>query len=145
NALRTVFGATFGTSVSFVDAQFYAGWSHELADTARPVTASFAGAPAFGFTVQGAAAPRDGAVLGFSANAKIADSTTLFARYDGEDRVLDAALRPLRRGYRGRHDQPPLRGRRQDDVVILRPSRDASPATASPFRRRAPRETASAP
>ena len=55
--------------------QLRLGWSHEYADTARPVTAAFAGAPAVPFTVFGAAPTRDGAVLGFSANTAIAEAT----------------------------------------------------------------------
>lgn len=83
NSLRTVLGAQVGATLAKVNVKLQAGWSHELADTGRPVTASFAGAPAFAFTTQGAAAPRDGAVLGVAAGAQIADQTSLFARYDG--------------------------------------------------------------
>ena len=64
--------------------QFRLGWVHEYADTSRPVQAAFAGAPSAGFTVFGAAPQRDSAVLGFSANTAIAESTSLYMRYDGE-------------------------------------------------------------
>ena len=64
--------------------QFRLGWVHEYADTSRPVTATFAGAPGAAFTVFGAAPQRDSAVLGFSANTAIADSTSIYLRYDGE-------------------------------------------------------------
>jgi uncharacterized protein with beta-barrel porin domain len=84
NALRTVLGAQVGATIAKVDVRLQAGWSHELADTSRPVTASFAGAPAFAFTTQGATAPRDGAVVGAMAAATIADHTSLYARYDGD-------------------------------------------------------------
>ncbi len=84
NSLRTVLGTQVGWTMAGVDVKLQAGWSHEFADTSRPVTASFAGAPAFGFTTPGAAAPRDGAVIGLQAEDKIADSTNLYARYDGE-------------------------------------------------------------
>ena len=40
------------------------GWAHEYADTARPMTAAFAGAPATAFTVYGAQPLRDAAVIG---------------------------------------------------------------------------------
>jgi outer membrane autotransporter protein len=63
---------------------FRLGWSHEYADTARPVNASFAGAPASPFTVAGAEAPRDGAVLGLAASTAIAENTSVYLRYDGE-------------------------------------------------------------
>jgi len=84
NSLRTALGAQVGGTLANVDLRVQAGWSHEYADTSRPVTASFAGAPAFGFTTQGAAAPRDGAIVGFAANAHVADGTSLYARYDGD-------------------------------------------------------------
>ena len=84
NSLRTVLGAQVGATLAKVDVKLQAGWSHELADTSRPVTASFAGAPAFGFTTQGAVAPRDGAVVGAMASAMIDDRTSLYARYDGD-------------------------------------------------------------
>jgi outer membrane autotransporter protein len=67
-----------------LDLVFRLGWSHEFDDTTRPVTASFAGAPALGFTTFGAQAPRDGAVLGLMASTRLGDETSLYARYDGE-------------------------------------------------------------
>ncbi|TAJ39348.1 MAG: autotransporter outer membrane beta-barrel domain-containing protein, partial [Reyranella sp.] len=60
------------------------GWAHEYADTSRPVTASFAGAPGAAFTVFGAAPQRDAAAVGFAANTAIAERTSLYFRYDGE-------------------------------------------------------------
>ena len=60
------------------------GWSHEFADTSRPVSASFAGAPAIGFTTVGAQAPRDGVVLGLGASTQVAERTSVYLRYDGE-------------------------------------------------------------
>jgi outer membrane autotransporter protein len=60
------------------------GWSHEYADTARPVTASFAGAPVAPFTTYGVAPQRDGVVLGFAASTAIADATSLYVGYDGD-------------------------------------------------------------
>lgn len=84
NSLRTVLGAVLGGSIGQATTKFRLGWSHEFADTARPVTASFAGAPALSFTTTGAAAPREGAVLGLSVDAPLAEQTSLYARYDGE-------------------------------------------------------------
>jgi fibronectin-binding autotransporter adhesin len=60
------------------------GWMHEFADTSRPITAAFTGAPTSAFTVFGATPTRDSAVVGFSASANIADSTQLYLRYDGQ-------------------------------------------------------------
>jgi outer membrane autotransporter protein len=89
NALRTVFGAQLGGSLDLgwrdrLGLVLRAGWSHDYADTARPVNASFAGAPASPFSVAGAEAPRDGAVLGFAASAALAESTGVYFRYDAE-------------------------------------------------------------
>ena len=60
------------------------GWLHEYADTARPMTASFAGAPGVAFTVFGATPQRDSAAIGFSGRTKVGELTELYARYDGE-------------------------------------------------------------
>lgn len=84
NSLRTVVGTVVGAAVGKATARLRLGWSHEFADTARPVTASFAGAPALSFTTMGAAAPREGAVLGLSADAPLAEQTSLYARYDAD-------------------------------------------------------------
>ncbi|KAF0105072.1 MAG: outer membrane autotransporter barrel domain-containing protein [Rhodospirillaceae bacterium] len=64
--------------------QLRLGWAHEFADTARPVTASFAGAPGAAFTVFGAAPQRNAAVIGLAASTAIAASTSLYLRYDGD-------------------------------------------------------------
>jgi len=63
---------------------FRAGWAHEFADTERPVTGSFAGAPASGFTIVGATPARDAAVFALAANASVAKAASLYVRYDGE-------------------------------------------------------------
>jgi outer membrane autotransporter protein len=60
------------------------GWLHEFANTARPLTAAFAGAPSASFTVYGATPQRDAAVIGFSASTTVAAATQLYLRYDGE-------------------------------------------------------------
>jgi outer membrane autotransporter protein len=59
------------------------GWQHEFADTGRPITAAFAGAPANAFTVYGATPQRDSAIVGFWASTSIAATTSLYLRYDG--------------------------------------------------------------
>ena len=64
--------------------QFRLGWAHEYADTTRPVTAAFAGAPGLNFTVFGAAPQRDSAVLGLAATIGIAEGISFNLRYDGE-------------------------------------------------------------
>jgi outer membrane autotransporter protein len=89
NSLRTELGAQAGASFDLgwrnqLGLVLRLGWSHEYADTARPVNASFAGAPASPFTVAGAQAPRDGAIVGLSANTAITEATSLYLRYDGE-------------------------------------------------------------
>jgi hypothetical protein len=60
------------------------GWLHEYANTARPITAAFAGAPSVDFAVYGAMPQRDSAVIGFSAATAIASRAQLHLRYDGE-------------------------------------------------------------
>ncbi len=104
NSLRTVLGAQIGAGIDApwrekLDLVFRLGWSHEFADTTRPVTAAFAGAPALSFTTFGASAPRDGVVLGLGANTAIAERTSLYLRYDGDlaggntNHVLNAGIR----------------------------------------------------
>ena len=71
NSVRTTFGADLGTSFGLgnqrtLDMGVRVGWLHEFADTGRPMTAAFAGAPANGFTVYGATPQRDSAVIGFA-------------------------------------------------------------------------------
>jgi outer membrane autotransporter protein len=88
SSLRTIFGAQLGASMDVglrdkITAQLRLGWTHEYSDTARPVTASFVGAPAVPFTVFGAAPTRDGAVVGFSASTAVADAASVYVRYEG--------------------------------------------------------------
>jgi outer membrane autotransporter protein len=103
-SLRTVLGAQLGADLDApwrekLKLVLRLGWSHEFADTTRPVTASFAGAPALGFTTFGASAPRDGVVLGLAANTAIAERTSLYVRYDGDlagantNHILSAGVR----------------------------------------------------
>jgi outer membrane autotransporter protein len=88
SSLRTIFGAQLGAAMDVglrdkLAAQLRLGWSHEYSDTARPVTASFAGAPAVPFTVFGAAPTRDGAVIGFSASTALTEAMGVYVRYEG--------------------------------------------------------------
>jgi autotransporter-associated beta strand protein len=87
-SLRSIIGAQLWALMDVglrdrIAAQLRFGWSHEYADTARPVTATFAGAPSVPFTVFGAAPTRDGAVLGFSVSTAIAEAMGVYLRYEG--------------------------------------------------------------
>ena len=89
NSVRSTLGADFGSAFALgnqrtLDMAVRVGWLHEYADTSRPMTAAFAGAPATGFTVYGATPQRDSAVIGLQANTLVADGAKLFFRYDGE-------------------------------------------------------------
>jgi uncharacterized protein with beta-barrel porin domain len=88
-SVRTTFGADLAASFGLgnqrtLDMGVRIGWLHEYADTGRPMTAAFAGAPANGFTVYGATPQRDSAVIGLRASSFVADATQLYFRYDGE-------------------------------------------------------------
>jgi outer membrane autotransporter protein len=88
-SLRTIFGADLAGVVPVggartVDLDFRLGWQHEYANTQRPITSSFAGAPGNAFTVYGATPATDSAVVGFSAKSQIADNAQLYLRYNGQ-------------------------------------------------------------
>ncbi|WP_421995168.1 beta strand repeat-containing protein [Reyranella sp.] len=88
-SLRTVLGADLAGSVGLggdrrLEFGLRLGWLHEYADTTRPMTAAFAGAPGNGFTVYGATPQRDSAVIGLQAQTLVADGARLYVRYDGE-------------------------------------------------------------
>jgi outer membrane autotransporter protein len=96
NSLRSVIGAHVGAAIDLgwrekLALQFRLGWSHEYADTSRPVTATLAGAPLMPFTTYGVAPTRDGAVLGVSANTAVADATSVYLRYEGNVSGPDSA------------------------------------------------------
>jgi outer membrane autotransporter protein len=89
NSLRSVLGAQLGGAMDLgwrdkLNAQIRLGWSHEYASTDRPVTASFAGAPTIPFTTFGASPQRDGVVIGLSAQTAVADTASLYLRYEGD-------------------------------------------------------------
>jgi autotransporter-associated beta strand protein len=88
-SVRTTFGADLAAGFDLgggwpVDVGVRVGWMHEFADTDRPITAAFDEASGPRFTVSGATAARDSAVIGFSAATEIADNTSLSVGYDGE-------------------------------------------------------------
>jgi outer membrane autotransporter protein len=88
NSLRTILGAQLGGAMNMgwrdkLLAQLRLGWSHEYADTTRPVSVSFVGAPSSPFTTYGVSPTRDGAVVGFSASTAVADAASIYARYEG--------------------------------------------------------------
>ena len=104
NSVRTVLGAELAGGIDMgwrekLGLQFRLGWAHEYADTSRPLTASFAGAPTLGYTVYGATPQRDTATVGLAANTAIAEATSVYFRYDGEvgtgiaNHVFSAGLR----------------------------------------------------
>jgi autotransporter-associated beta strand protein len=60
------------------------GWSHEFADNAPSIAASFSGLSGSGFVLASAPIGRDAAVVGLSADVKVASwPVTLFAGYGG--------------------------------------------------------------
>lgn len=81
------FGGRFATDLHLagltISTQAEFGWAHEYASTARTITASFVGAPSTPFTVSGAEAGRDHAIVGFGVATAITSNTSLFVRYDG--------------------------------------------------------------
>jgi outer membrane autotransporter protein len=88
NSVRSVIGAQLGGSMDMgwrerLAVQLRLGWSHEHADTSRPVNATLAGAPSLPFTVYGASPQRDGVLLGLGANTSVADNTSIYLRYEG--------------------------------------------------------------
>ena len=87
-SVRTVLGADFAANLPMgdrtLDFALRLGWAHEYADTGRPMTAAFAGAPTVPFTVYGAQPLRDAAVIGLNLGTRITDSISAYIRYDGE-------------------------------------------------------------
>lgn len=89
NSLRSVLGAQIGGALDLgwrekLVGQLRIGWSHEFADTARPVSATFTGAPTVPFTTYGVSPQRDGVVVGVSLNTAIAESALIYLRYEGD-------------------------------------------------------------
>jgi uncharacterized protein with beta-barrel porin domain len=98
-SLRTVLGAALDSTIGAFGFNIRFGWQHEYADTARPISAAFGGAPQASFTVYGATPTRDAAIIGLAATATVAVATQLYLRYDGElaagtdNHALTAGLR----------------------------------------------------
>ncbi len=84
NSLRSTIGVELAAAWQKTTLGLRLGWQHEFADTSRPMTASFSGAPGTPFTVFGATPQRDSAVLGLGATFQVADATEVSLRYDGE-------------------------------------------------------------
>jgi uncharacterized protein with beta-barrel porin domain len=102
NSLRTTFGADLAGAIGLsgerkLDLALRLGWLHDYADTGRPITAAFAGAPTTSFTVYGATPQRD--IIGFSAGTALAEAAQLYLRYDGEIGTM-AANHTLNLGVR---------------------------------------------
>lgn len=99
NSLRSTLGADLRATIREVDIGVRLGWLHEYADTSRPLTASFAGAPGIAWTAFGATPQRDSALIGLSATAAVASATRIYLRYEGEvggttdNHALSAGLR----------------------------------------------------
>lgn len=74
---------------AFVTPELGIGWLHDFSRTPA-IRAAFAGAPAAGFTVEGAPVQRDGAVLGLGLNYRTRGGTTGSIRYSGELRRGEA-------------------------------------------------------
>ena len=108
NSQRTTIGADLGSSIGLgnerkLDLAVRLGWQHEFADTGRPITAAFAGAPGNSFTVFGAtpaARRRRGRPAGHH-----------------HHRRRDADLPALRRRDRRRHRQPRAQCRPAHELV----------------------------
>jgi outer membrane autotransporter protein len=89
NSQRTTIGADFAGAVGLgnerkLDLALRLGWMHEFADTGRPITAAFAGAPGNSFTVFGATPSAQlggGRLLGHDGDRRV---DALYLRYDGE-------------------------------------------------------------
>jgi autotransporter-associated beta strand protein len=85
DSLRSVIGARAGASLRLgghpLALQVGAGWAHDYADPARPMTAALEGAPLSRFTVQGPSRRRDGAELSASARAAVGDRTSVYVGY----------------------------------------------------------------
>jgi outer membrane autotransporter protein len=88
-SVRTTLGADFAASFAIgagtrLDLGLRLGWVHEFADTDQSMTAAFVAAPGQLFTVSGATAQRDSALVGLSLAAALNEQASLFASYDAE-------------------------------------------------------------
>ncbi len=77
--------STFGKNTgSELTPMLQLGWKHEFADRNPSTTASLAGLPGSSFTVQGAEAPKDTALVGVGLQVKFSDRLDGSVRYDGD-------------------------------------------------------------
>jgi outer membrane autotransporter protein len=88
-SIRSLLGVDLGARIPLsgqrvLDTTVRLGWAHEFAQTTRPMTAAFAGAPTLPFTIYGAEPQRDAAVIGLGFNTAVADAAAVYLRYDGE-------------------------------------------------------------
>ena len=88
NSQRTTIGADLGSAIGLgnerkLDLAFRLGWQHEFADTGRPITAAFAGAPGNSFTVFGAPPARDSRRRRLLGHRQHRRGTQVYLRYDG--------------------------------------------------------------
>jgi outer membrane autotransporter protein len=95
-SLRTIAGVELGGAIDMgwsekLRLQMRLGWAHEYVDVSHPVTASFAGAPAAGFTVFGAVPNRDSAIVSLAADTAIGKATSLYLPYDGDLSSADSS------------------------------------------------------
>ena len=115
NSQRTTIGADLASSIGLgnerkLDLALRLGWMHEFADTGRPITAAFAGAPGNSFTVFGATPLRNAAVVGFQATTTIAAATQIYLRFRRPARLGQPTQPRLHRGTAapaGRRDGEP--------------------------------------
>ena len=89
NSLRSTFGAGLAGNIPLGDTRtldlgLKVGWQHEFASTTRSITAALSGASFAAFTVYGATPQPDSAVVSFQANTRVANSTQVYLRYDGD-------------------------------------------------------------
>ena len=89
NSFRSTLGADLAGAIGLsvdrkLDLALRLGWLHEYADTGRPITGAFTGAPSNGFTVYGATPQRDSALIAFSAGTAITTTSQIYFRYQGE-------------------------------------------------------------
>lgn len=90
NSVRSILGVVLDLSPpeeggpQGFDLTLRVGWAHDYADDAGEITASFAGAPAGSFTVDGASFGRDSLALEFYSAVQVNEGVGLTMTYDGD-------------------------------------------------------------
>ena len=87
--MRSTFGVDLAGAVDLGGARrstmgLRLGWQHQYADTARPMTAAFAAARGGQFTVYGATAHAQSAVIGLAADAAVGDRLGALLNYEAK-------------------------------------------------------------